>query len=166
MLAEKYFFEIAVYRNSEDEFNSDLEKARKKHKERLSSELGILPETETYKRSVEAFTGQYGSWRYNQVIGWIRLYSLGTQIRGEYWFVKAKRIHRNMKDRYFFNHGKAFEINLSQHDSSEEIFLQVSNQLENLKQEKPFKGRHIDLEAFLTAGVYMNWRRLLGFKYP
>ena len=30
-----------------------------------------------------------GAWKYNEIIGYIRLHFLGNQIRGEYWGVKA-----------------------------------------------------------------------------
>ncbi|MBM3134699.1 MAG: hypothetical protein FJZ89_05300 [Chloroflexi bacterium] len=107
---------------------------------------------------------KYGGWRYTQVIGWIRLYVLGNQIRGDTWFVDAKRIDREMNRKRFRHCEKAFELSFFPEDSSLDIYSQVCDALEKLTKEKPFKARYLDLEAFHNAGPFVNWRGLLGLE--
>ncbi len=111
------------------------------------------------------FTKKYGGWRYTQAIGWIRLYVLGQQIRGEIWAVDAKRIDREMNKKKFQHLGKAFELSFFPgEDSPAEIYSQVCHALERATKEKPFKGRYIDLEAFQNIGPFINWRGLVGLE--
>ena len=99
------------------------------------------------------------SWRYNEVVAWVRLFVYGTQLCGEYRWVKAKHIVRKGK-REFQYQGKAFELHIESDFSSQQIFNKLCRALQNLSKERPFKGRYIDLELLLNIGPFINWRRL------
>ncbi len=166
-MVERYFFEIAVYSYDSDTFYDKREKHVQKYLDDLVERSGGI----TREQSPDTFTfaerrllDEYGTWQYNQVVGWIRLYVLGDQIRGEYWFVDAKQIRPNLtKKRYIWN-GKAFELILFPNSSSVEIYQEVDAALQQLYQEEPFRGRFIDLTSFHNLGQFINWRKLVGFE--
>ena len=167
-MTDKYFFEIGVYSLNEDSFHKEYDKRKKKHFDWLFETSGGVPPERaphSYSWAEQRFFEKYGCWRYNQAIGWIRLYILGSQIRGEYYFVEAKRIRLLMKKTFSWR-GKVFELHFFPEDSSKKICREVESELEQLRNEKPFKGRHIDLEAFREIAPFINWRKLIEIGKP
>ncbi len=162
---ERYFFDIVVYRCDPDSFYTERERNVQKHLEWIA-QLGGPPREEhpdIYKGSEERFVDRYGTWRYSQAIGWIRLYVLGRQIRGETWFIDAKRIRQDLAKKNFRHFGKAFELSFFPgEDSSANIYDQICIALEALRQEKLFKRRYLDLEEFHNIGPFIDWRGLIG----
>ena len=165
-VSDRYIFEIGVYPSEPESFIKERSKRLQEHLEWLANAGGVGPDRapDVFDNSKEYFLKKYGGWRYTQAIGWIRLFVLGRQMRGEYWFVNSKRINREINKRKFEYCGKAFELAFFPgEDTSTEIFQQTLNAINRLKAEKPFKGRYIDLEAFENIGKYVNWRKILGF---
>ena len=110
-------------------------------------------------------------WKYNEIIGWLCLYILGTQFRGEYYFTTSNRIGKGIRKKKFKYSGKAFEHSLTRTTSSNEIFEEILRVLERVnKNEIPFKNRYFDLRTFKTIGKFVNWKNLIdklnSFKYP
>lgn len=162
---ERYFFEIAIYRKDPDSFYAEREKMVQKQLYWIEQHGGAEREKhpDIYEEQKERLVETYGSWRYNEVIGWLRLYVLGDQIRGETWFIDAKQIRHNLAKKKFLDHGKAFELSLfPEADSSTDIYNQIRTTIEKLREEKPFKGRYLDLEEFYNLGPFIDWRRLTG----
>jgi hypothetical protein len=120
---------------------------------------------EIYHAAEQYFDREIWSpWYFNQIIGWLRLYVFGTSIKGEYYFIDAKRISKFVKYKRFLYRDKAFELNLSNSESSTDIYESIRDRIKRLNSEKPFKGRYIDLEKFGNVGPYLNWRAILGFE--
>ncbi|GAB5493097.1 MAG: hypothetical protein Phog2KO_33120 [Phototrophicaceae bacterium] len=109
------------------------------------------------------FQQKYGQWEYSQIIGVIKLYILGTSIRGETWFVDAKRVTRTMKKKSFYHYGKTFELSVFNQIPSNEIYDAICLELKEASNEEPFRNRYIDLEAFNNIGKFVNWHEILGF---
>lgn len=93
---ECYFMEVPIYRVSEKRFYRDYQRDLEAHLESLwppntppeiLAELRPLAEVHFWKR-------YGGPWQFNQAVGWIRLYLLGNQFRGELWFISAKSLVR------------------------------------------------------------------------
>src|SRR3954468_6324633 len=122
--ADQYFLDLPIYRLSLDQHTAELEAAKKKSLAPLEAHKKTAPES--YKIA-ERWFDQYDwyPWRYNEVIGWLRLYALGSQIRGELWWVKAKRISRGMRKSFFYV-GKAFESSFRDGHSNAEIAGEVA----------------------------------------
>jgi len=164
--SDKYIFEIAVYSCESDKFFKDREKKLQEHIDWLvKASGGITPNQapDVFKETEDHFIKKYGGWRYTQAVGWIRIFIFGWDVRGEYWFVNAKRIDREMNKKKYEWKGKAFELSFSSENiSSLEIYQAISMHLENLKSERPFKGRFIDMEAFQSVGPFINWRKILS----
>lgn len=164
---QRYFFEIGIYTCNSDEFYAKRDKELQDHLNWITHQSGGVTREQaphTFETAEAYFVKKYGGWRYTQTIGWIRLYVLGNQIRGEIWFVDAKRIDREMNKKKFQYWGKAFELSFFSEDSSLDIYNQVCDALEKLTKEKPFKGRYLNLEAFHNAGPFINWRGLKGLE--
>lgn len=182
MLPERYFFEIPIYRCSqathiseikkeEQELHSGETKARQMGKH--LRDKGSTPDDQQLRSMFQVhphlvleewrFVNNCLPWRYNQIVGWIRLYVLGTQIRGEYYFTLLKRIIRGTRPKCLFHQGKAFELSFEPSFSSQTICNEVLAAIDDLRRERPFKGRYFDLEAFENCAPYINWHSLL---YP
>jgi hypothetical protein len=101
-----------------------------------------------------------GSWRYNEIVGYLRLHFLGSQVRAEYWRVEVKRIVRTRRKQIEFRDWKlAPETELPMEGSSEEIFRAVLEHVEDCRKE--LGKLHLDSSALDTLGPYINWRGLL-----
>ena len=104
-----------------------------------------------------------GPWRYNQVIGWMRFYILGSQIRGELWLMVGKRFHRKSHNQIRWI-GKVFEIHSFPDESSEQIFERIEQEFEELQNKWRRKGRVMDLECFRTLAPCIDWRKLVDMR--
>lgn len=163
MRPEKYLFDLAIYRLSEDHFieryKSDLEKKFFK----------IWPDQERYAVSKELqqsienhFWETYGMpWRFNQVIGWLRIYSLGSQVRGELWLTEAKRLVRRRSPPPVRWKGKAFELHTSSEESSEQILSNIRREINRAMKDLGRKQLVIDLECFENVAPKLDWKYLL-----
>lgn len=167
-MIESCFFEIPVYRCNQDTHakemkNKEIEYTIEEYKETAPS---------SYQNMINYFNDTiWYPWKYNEIIGWIYLYVMGTQLRGEYYFTTAKRIGKGINKKKFKYCGKAFEHSLTCTDSSNEIFKEILTVLEKVnKNETPFKKRYLDLRTFKTVGEFVDWKNLVeklnSFKYP
>ncbi len=168
MVHERYFFEIAIYRISHDWFNEGYERDLRRHWEqfiRLSGRTREQVSKELRLNVEQHFWETYGGpWQFNQAVGWLRLFVLGSQIRADLWMSAAKRLQRTARHQVRLL-GKAFEIHCWPEQSSTEIRTEVEEEL--LRFQREFrKGRLVlDLECFRIAAPCMDWRRLIGFTH-
>lgn len=103
-MKEKYFYDVPVYRLSRERYYKDMEKYIKKHMypgspNHIKMMEDFHRKEPTQKLALEdRLRKSYGeAWEYNEIIGYIRLYFFGNQIRGEYWAVNSKRVVRTRK---------------------------------------------------------------------
>lgn len=162
MMADTYFFDVPVYRCT-----------NKKHSEEMAAEkFGLTKQLADSGFTREQVPNTFSSienyfdrslwypWKYNDIIGWIRVFVCGRQIRGEYWWVLSKRIIKRGKKQFRYC-GKAFESEDITSENSNQIFLLICELLTQLAKERPFKGRFIDIELLSAIGPYINWRDLV-----
>ena len=165
-MIEKYFYDVPVYRLSRERYCKDMDKYIKKHM--YSGSPNHIKRMEDFYRkeptqklaSEDRLRKSYGgSWEYNEIIGYIRLYFFGTQIRGEYWGVNSKRVVRTRKKILEYKTWKlASEIDLHWGPDSSSIFSQILKYLERCHKE--LKGRYIDTRNFKAIGSYIDWKSL------
>jgi hypothetical protein len=102
-------------------------------------------------------------WRYNQAIGWLRLFTSDhSHIRADYYWVK-ERITKNLKNklfRYCFEE-KTFQLDILPAMTSNDIYMSLNQRIEGLMRKEPFSKYYIDLELFQNIGPYIDWRALL-----
>ena len=162
----KYFFDIPVYRITEDKYNSECEAyidemlfpKDSPHIEQLRA----LDKADPTRNMV--LRGNYwhsygGCWQFNEVIGYIRLHFLGSQVRGEYFSVNKSRIVRT-RNRTLENRTNklAPEMEIPQPITSEGIFATVSEYLVECKKALP--RRYIETEQFNAIAKHLDWNAL------
>lgn len=98
-----YFLELPVYRLSEDEYyekrSAEIGSAVKDYASPITPSNPLIAKRLSRREDNirEHLLSEYGVWRYNGIIGYVRLHLLGCQIRGEYWRVTTKRKVSNRK---------------------------------------------------------------------
>lgn len=156
---EQFFFELPIYRCSVEEHSNLLAR----QKERFLHDIGADPvrRPESYASAEDSFDKErWYPWRFNEVIGWIRLYRYGSDIRGELWLSRAKRQSPRGRKKYAHN-GNAFQLHLDPADSDPQIAIAVLDELRRLQRDRQFKRRFIDLECFQTVAPFILWGKML-----
>ncbi len=164
-LKEYYFFEIPIYRCSPEQFRDEQDSIKNSIIEKDKVEYYSNETANTLYR-LKSYPFDY-----NETIGWIRLYYLGTQIRGDYYFEKSptppyslkKRITRGIRKKRYEYSGKAFEINVKYEWTNTEIFNALLKKLKDTnKREQPFKKRFFDLSYLENIGHHVNWKNMFN----
>jgi len=101
------------------------------------------------------------TWLYNDTVGWIRLYLIDSKFRYDYVALDLKRLTKRRRTGRFVHKLKMISVDVSTKGSSEEVFASLKNWLEKLQTEPPFKGRFLDLRAFLNLGCSVDWRKVV-----
>lgn len=103
----------------------------------------------------------YGSaWDFNEIIGYIKLHFVGTEIRGEYWAVKSKRIVKSTRKEFEYKtHKLAPEISIPKKASNNLIYGIVTGYVDSCRLE--LKNRYIDDAQLKIIGPFLNWRELM-----
>lgn len=154
MRAISYFFDVPVYRLPEEAYYAarDLYVAEVMDGTRRSAEAD-----RAFKAHLEK--GYGGPWTYNEIIGYIKLFFMGSQVRGEYFQVDAKRIVKTRtKTMWLVAHKLAPELEIPRAADSAEILAVIRRYLKNCERELP--RRYVDLEMFDAIAPYVNWRQL------
>lgn len=165
---EKYFFEVPIYRCNPDEFKKEINELRNRITKELNSAKKYNSEKD-FKELVNYIYGQKSCiYDFNEITGWLKLYILGSQIRGRYFFesnlitgCQKKRINKAPRKRIFntsFN--DSFQVDIKKEENSTEIFNKLLDKL-SLLNERNFNKRYFDLEKLKNVGSYVNWKQLV-----
>ncbi|WP_132978511.1 hypothetical protein [Thiobaca trueperi] len=165
-MSNRYFFDVPVYRLPREKYYQQRQKYIEDvmfPKDSQDSEaLKKLDEEDPSQNTMfrDHLQKSYGGcWRFNEIIGYIRLYFLGSQVRGEYYGVRQNRIVKTRKKTLEFQTWKlAAEMDVPYPPNKSEILGVVRNYLENCKKELP--RRYIDTEIFEAAAPYIDWKKL------
>ncbi len=158
----KYLFDIPIYWCDGEEFNNKYDQNLNKYMGNienlsdysLNSDIRLLIESTFWKNYI-------APWRYNQIVGWIRIYKLESQIRGELWFINAKRFSRNLRKKQFSLHGEAFEISIWPEQNSNQIFKSILKACIGFRNNF-IRNIFLDMENFNELGKYVDWRKLMS----
>jgi hypothetical protein len=160
------FADIPVYRLAQERYYAE----RESHIERLMyppNDPWSEQARELHKRDPRLYIpfrdhlerSYGGMWRFNEIVGYIRVHFFGSQIRGEYFSVIKKRMVRTRRKVFEYRtHKLAPEISVPAKASSEEIFKLVKQYVADCRQELP--GRQIDETMLDVLGPYIDWHRL------
>lgn len=153
--SEKYYEELSIYKNKcLNDGWSEKDKNLKKQFYKKYPERKISLEEHVFKK----FGGQ---WDFNEIIGYIKLYSVGNQIRGEYFQIDKKRICKTRTKIFRWETDKLVpEISFCQENTNEEIFDMIYCYIKDC--DKELKYRYLDLDNFLKIGQYVDWQKLLN----
>lgn len=135
---EKYFFEIPIYRCSPEKHANEVDALYERLSHSFDSQCEILPDYDFSSLIKTRFQRMYSPYEYNEVIGWIKLYILGAQIRGSYFFESdpknhdswKKRITKGIRRKRFIDFEKAFELSIDKNQNSNTMFSTLIDKLE------------------------------------
>jgi hypothetical protein len=152
-----FIFEIPVYRVPQDQFAKETDP--------MNSAKAILAKVSRDQQldSGELFwlhhLDELGIWRYNQMIGCIRLQISKSRVRACIYRRKGKRFTRSMRG--LFECADERDIYYTNPRSKkEDIFSKLLHELRNLKNHPVLRGRHVDIECFENLGPFVDWERL------
>lgn len=150
-------FEIPIYRCSIGEHDQDVQK-------HVDSELAIYPKDrfpENYEkmRFWALFRADKG-WLYNEIIGWLRLFTLGTDIRGEVFLVKERKRFGMVKKTFRYR-GNELIVFPKSTTSSFEIYTLIRFEISRLSMRLPYKNRFFELSTFDNVGPLLPWREMV-----
>lgn len=155
MTADRYFLEIPVYRCSRAKHANEMERARQQYAARSGCSAASRPRLDQH------FNERYFTeWDYNEVVGWIRLFWLGPQLRAEYFLAAGER-YRRAQHCKFERCDKLFEMEMPEDASDAYIQTELRTAIQDA-----FKAAHltrlvVDLTAFDNLAGYVNWRALM-----
>ena len=105
--------------------------------ENLHSEV----EKEKIRDASYYFKAYGGAWRYNEIIGYIRIYKLGSQIRSEFWQTNAQKIVKTRKKQFIVKNRKLVpEFKIKDPTSNADIQQAMDLCIEKCRQK--LKNRH------------------------
>ncbi len=164
-MASRYFFDLPVYRLSAEQYYAE----RDAYIKRIIFRAGTPEEPDPRQREKasprvnDAFrnhlTEKYGGWEFNEIIGYIKLHFLDSQIRGEYFAVDSKRIVRTRTKTFEDKTWKlAPEIHIEQPYGTGEVLGAIQQYIQACKAELP--QRFIDTSSFDKLARHIDWGTL------
>ena len=102
-------------------------------------------------------------WRccdYNEVIGWVVLYSRKSAIRAEYWFV-SQRPTKILIRKEFENMGKLFQVSVNNLNNAQ-IFNRLVEAFKDFQSNGNLSKFHFDIEALINIGKHLDWNVILN----
>jgi hypothetical protein len=152
------FLDVPVYRLPLDEYD----------RQQKAYIDGILDEPVLRKNTAfehHLWTIYGGCWLFNEIIGYIRLHFLGSQVRGEYFAVDRKRIVRTRhKQLRYVTHKLAPEVDIEVPITDATIEAAVRQYLQDCERELP--KRHVDLKVFEVLAPHIRWYELWATANP
>lgn len=156
---KKYFFELPVYRLSEKDYEKEEDTFLLKYYNEVHLRNGRVNSSISYEEFKEKSMLYRDIWQYNEIIGYIKLYILGSQIRGEYYQHKTSRIRKTRTKHFKFLTLKLVsESNLS-NKTNEEIYNIILKYIEDCNLE--LQKRYIDIKYFKQIGKFVDWNNLI-----
>ena len=165
-----YFYDLPVYRLAEDNYYE----AREKYTKDIifpkdATNILKLQQLENNNPKINDALRLHleksygGAWRYNEIIGYIRLHFLGTQIRGEYFAPNKKRIVRTRNRTIDFQTWNLIpEIDIQRPINNVTILHAVNVYIQGCR--KKLSRRYIDTELFDALSPHINWLTLFNKK--
>lgn len=160
------FFDLPVYRLTREAYSGDWE--AKVQRPRANDPPGLDPAlVDRFDQQTRHIRHQsYGGWEYNEIVGYIRLHLLGSQIRGAY--VSAEKQRTVLTRRKVFlprSHKLGGELTLPSRRTATNVDLweAVQQYVARCGRELT-KGRYIDDRLLMTIGPHLDWRGLFGWR--
>ncbi len=163
--SDRYFFDIPVYRLTEEQYYQGMEKYVGRvlfPPDDQISRIGRVIDVGLSDDSIgDHLRKKYGGgWRFNEVVGFIRLFFLGSQVRGEYFGVGLKKIRKTRTKTFeLMSLNLVIEIEIGRPLSNATILEAIFAYLAECR--KQLKHRYIDSELLEQLGPYIDWQRFV-----
>ncbi len=165
-MTEPIFFEIPIYRCTLTSHSAYMDVEEQKLVPLENKEKFPVFYTSVYNYFHKE---KWYSWKYNEIIGYLNVYILGSQFRGDVWLIDKQRIDKGIRKKKFRLLGKTFEKEILRQKSSTEIFKFMLETL-ILHNKKEYKKYHFDLKTFKVIGQFVDWveltKKLNSYNYP
>lgn len=162
MTTEQYFFDIPVYRLTEEKYAHEMDHFVDRSifppADPISPFLREreLSNSSEYDSLRNRLRRKYGGWAFNEIIGFIRLFFLGSQIRGEYFGLDTKKICRTRTKVFTLKSLKlAPEIEITDLTTNTGILSSVLAYLVDCRKE--LNGRYVDSRFLEQLGPHIDW---------
>jgi hypothetical protein len=133
----KYIFDVPIYWCEEELFWRNYDMGLAKHLDSFEQQTGYPLTTDLKNSLTDSFWRDYiAPWKFNQTVGWIRIYKSGTQLRGDFWYMNAKRAGRKLTKKQFSEKGKAFELPVLKSATSQQIYEELRTELLQMERKK------------------------------
>ena len=161
-----FFYDIPVYRLPKDQYYAERDRhvdlvMYGTHPEDRKTRQAFYERNPDNKINFENHLQKSfgGPWIFNEVVGYIRLHFLGTQVRGELWMVDKKHIVKSRTKLIIWQtHKVSYEEAFPFNASNEQIYRAILTYLDRVKKE--LKGRVVDTELFERVGQFVDWNAL------
>ena len=161
-----FFFDIPVYRIREESYEAQQEDyVRSEMKDDTPGQyVAIMYANNPDIRERERLMKNYGGpWQFNEIIGYIRLYFYGTQIRGEWWRTNSQKVTRSRTKRFEYRDPKVtYEEEIPRGSTSRQIYDLIQKYLARAQAEKHVKRFYLDTSVFELIGRHVDWNALYG----
>jgi hypothetical protein len=164
MFGPHYIYDLPVHRLSCETYNKSMDEKIARQLDQMRRIPGCEPPQHVLDRIKQHQYEKFGPWRYNEAIGYIRLYILGTQVRGEYFSAEKSRNFLGRSKVFLFRSLKlAPEVEIQRCSgqlTNESIWLALQTYIARCRKELR-KGRVIDDSLLNLLGPFMDWNALL-----
>jgi GNAT superfamily N-acetyltransferase len=100
-------------------------------------------------------------WRYNEIVGYIRLVTRRSEIVGELFLRDAKRLAGRPTARFLYK-GDLFLVYVRPEWTNAQILQQIHEELiAFLRSDRTLRRRVLDTEVLLSIGPFVDWRGLV-----
>jgi hypothetical protein len=162
-MAHQYFITLPVYRLAPEAFEAE----RDARVTKVMAPWDKFPAVRAADRqrateqTRQHDLDSYGLWILNEVVGQICLYFYGSQVRGEYYAVRKKRlVLTRTKVLQWLTWKLAPEQSLTHPMTNASILADIRTYVGDCKRE--VKLRHVDDSWLETVGPFVNWVELHG----
>jgi hypothetical protein len=164
----RYFYDLPVYRVSQDAYQRELEAYYEKkifekpHADRIREHYKRNPRLlEQVKQFYWSKFG--GAWQFNEIVGYIRLHFLGSQVRGEWIAMPRSAGRRTRKKQFEYLAWKlAPEVDIAGPLNRRNVLTAIRRYIDACRRELP-RNRYIDTEQFEELAPFVDWVRYLGW---
>jgi hypothetical protein len=164
-----YFYDLPVYRLSSNAYDQELEEYIDKvlfppiDPSAAARRTRGKPDANSLTLFRQHPHEKYGCWEFNEIVGYIKLHFLGTQVRGEYFSAQRKRIVRSRsKVLEFKMHKLAPEVEINAPLGNTEILAAIRTYIAACTREQP--NRFIDTASFERLAPHVDWLPLFAPK--
>ncbi|WP_321346261.1 hypothetical protein [Halopseudomonas oceani] len=160
MVFDNYFFLLPVYRLGEEKYYSAMEADFEKQCSAVWTDDFRQSNPDLVTGWQSSHRDSYGgAWEFNEIMGYIKLYFMGTQVRGEYWGTIPKRKVRTRKKQFEYKTHKLAAEKEIREETNDGILKAVSEYIADCQRE--LKGRHIDLREFNALKDCLDWTSIV-----
>jgi hypothetical protein len=155
-------FQIPIYRCSPQEHQKEVEEKLQWHLDNMRVVGDAARKAWRKKLELRYDNAFWARWRYNHIIGWLRLYVRGSDILAELYWIDAERIVKQPKRKTLvWSSYREIHVSVSPDMSNRETYEALEHALVALQEQRLYRSRYIDMTEFRNLGPYVKWKSLI-----